>query len=73
MKDIIGQKFGKLFVIEEVSRGEKNGYKYRRFRCECDCGGIIIKRYSHLLTKTSKPSCGCKNGLPEEHSRRTKK
>ena len=25
MKDIIGQKFGKLFVIEEVSRGRRMG------------------------------------------------
>jgi hypothetical protein len=57
-KDLTNQKFGRVTVIKEAGKYEKNGsYKWE---CQCDCGTIfIIIGYS--LTKGKTISCGCYN------------
>lgn len=52
--NLLGQKFGKLTVIEEMP--SKNGYSM--WKCKCECGNIVIIRGSHLTSENTK-SCGC--------------
>lgn len=54
LKDLTGQKFGKLTVIE---RAENQG-KYTCWLCKCECGTLITVRSTNLLTGNTK-SCGC--------------
>lgn len=64
VNDIIGQKFGKLTVLNFDHKKQvftknniKNGYKYF-YLCLCECGNKIIVPRHHLLFKHTK-SCGC--------------
>lgn len=53
---LIGQKFGKLTVMEQLP-STKTGQ--RRWRCICDCGGEHIAT-SHNLNSGKTTNCGCK-------------
>lgn len=54
--NLIGQKFTRLFVIEE--RISPN-YKGIKWKCICDCGNeTIVNSANDLLTGNTK-SCGC--------------
>ena len=55
--DIIGRKYGKLTVIEEVFLNNKDG---RYYKCLCDCGNEHICGTSDLTTGHTM-SCGCLN------------
>jgi len=48
--NLIGQKFGKLTVIESIPPNSQ--------RCLCDCGNIIIVNTANLINKNTQ-SCGC--------------
>jgi hypothetical protein len=50
--DIVGQRFGKLTVLERVTVGTSSNY----FRYVCDCGVERIKRASYIKAMKS---CGC--------------
>ena len=52
--ELVGMKIGKLLVLERVGSD-----KYRRalYRCQCDCGAIVIKTGSSL--RRGYESCGC--------------
>jgi hypothetical protein len=54
LKDITGQRFGKLVVIERA----KNRGKETFWKCKCDCGNIKDINASKLKNGTTK-SCGC--------------
>ncbi len=55
LKDITGQKFGRLTVIKRV-RNAKNGHI--RYLCICECGCKIVTQGDSLCSgKTA--SCGC--------------
>ena len=56
-KDLTGQKFGKLTVIE---RAENKGRK-AAWKCRCECGNICVVAASQLKRKGAKAtkSCGC--------------
>lgn len=54
LKDLTGQRFGKLTVIEKVDYIGKN----TRWICKCDCGNIVKIQSNNLLTGNTK-SCGC--------------
>lgn len=54
LKDLTGQKFGKLTVIERT----KNQGKHTVWVCKCECGNIKIIRGSSLTSKNTL-SCGC--------------
>lgn len=55
-KNLIGQKFGKLTVIEALEERSKDGRKL--YKCLCDCGNEIILHTNQLTTHHTS-SCGC--------------
>lgn len=50
--NVIGQKFGKLFVIKKSNEKAKNNGEYK-YECICDCGRIILVRGSNLKNGNS--------------------
>lgn len=56
IKDITGQRFGRLYVIsfDHLSEGKNLAY----WRCVCDCGKEAVVRGTCLRSGESK-SCGC--------------
>ena len=62
-QSLIGQKFGKLTVLERTNNiNNKVAYK-----CKCDCGNVIITRADYLKNGTIK-SCGCMRGSAGENA-----
>lgn len=60
-KDIIGLKFERLTVIEEVNpHVYPSGKKRRKFLCKCDCGNFKEVMINDLVQGHTK-SCGCLN------------
>lgn len=58
-KNLIGQKFGRLTVLEETDeRGTQGGVIWK---CKCDCGKIVYKPTVALTRKRGTKSCGCYN------------
>lgn len=58
-KDLTGQKFGRLTVIEhEGYKIYPNGEKATLWKCICDCGKEVIVRSGQLSSKKTQ-SCGC--------------
>jgi len=55
--EMIGEKFGKLSVIEEVSKNKNGHIKYL---CQCDCGNTCEVFGTHLRQKKI-ISCKCAN------------
>ena len=53
-KDLTGQKFGKLTVIEEAPSDGRT-----KWLCKCDCGNTVIVNAENL-TSGNTTSCGCK-------------
>jgi len=61
--DLIGEKYGKLTVVERVSN--KNGHT--RLRCVCECGNEIIV-FTSNLKKHKYPSCNeCREPARKKH------
>lgn len=50
IKDLTGQKFGRLTVIEYVGN--------KKWKCKCDCGNIVEVKSKSLCSGNTK-SCGC--------------
>lgn len=59
-KNLVGQKFNKLFVVEEIPERRNNKIYWK---CKCDCGNpeLIEVSGSNLKTGAVK-SCGCLGG-----------
>ena len=55
IKDLTGQQFGRLTVIEDTGR-RNNGNVVWRCRCSC---GKIIETVGYSLTRGDAKSCGC--------------
>lgn len=53
LKNLVGQKFGRLTVLEYAERKNNRWY----FKCQCDCGNICIVCGEDLKKNTK--SCGC--------------
>lgn len=53
-KNEVGNRYGKLLVLEKVDNG-KDGIIWK---CQCDCGNITVAS-GHLLRSGDKQSCGC--------------
>lgn len=60
--DIIGDKYGRLTVLEEVEPywNPSRTYKTRKFLCKCECGNKLEIVMSSLRSGKTK-SCGCYN------------
>ena len=56
IKDITGQKFGRLTVLKMLTEQRLNGYV--PCECECECGNIVIVQSGHLRSGHTS-SCGC--------------
>ena len=54
-KDLTGQKFGRLLVLERKGYSKN---KHILWLCKCDCGNFTIVRVDYLNNGKSK-SCGC--------------
>lgn len=54
--NFIGQRFGKVLVLEDLNKTTQDARKL--YKCQCDCGNII-ELDSHYLTQSTMPSCGC--------------
>ena len=57
LKDLTGQRFGKLIVLGRDYDKEKK----LKWKCQCDCGNITYVSTGNLSTGTS--SCGCLRGF----------
>lgn len=55
-ENLIGQKFGRLTVIEHVKF--VNGKRFSGWKCKCDCGNITFQ-HTHQLKHGLVKSCGC--------------
>ena len=58
-KDMVGQKFNMLIVIERATEKSRNGSIL--WRCKCDCGNECVRSTSTLHRKNEFHSCGCYN------------
>lgn len=54
--DLVGQRFGKLVVVEMLKKRNKNGRIV--YRCKCDCGNEVNVLGNSLVTYHTL-SCGC--------------
>ena len=54
--DLLGQRFGRLTVVEQA--GKDNNKKNLLWTCVCDCGGTTVTTTAHLRSGHSQ-SCGC--------------
>jgi hypothetical protein len=55
IKDITGERFGRLVVIEMAGRNSSQSVMWK---CQCDCGNIVIVVGTSLRLGTT-VSCGC--------------
>ncbi len=53
--DILGQRFGRLVVIEKIGRNKTGMY----WKCDCDCGRKELEIQSYRLRKGKTTHCGC--------------
>lgn len=61
VKDLIGQKFGRLTVIGKADYYiSPKGQQQMQWLCECVCGKKLVVRATNLKSGNSK-SCGCWN------------
>ena len=55
-KNLVGQRFGKLVVVEMLEKRNKNGRIV--YKCKCDCGNEV-NVLANSLTTYHTLSCGC--------------
>lgn len=59
-KDLTGQRFGRLVVVEfNDLRVFGSGRRSARWKCVCDCGGVRSAVFGTNLTTGQTASCGC--------------
>lgn len=66
VKDLTGQRFGKLVAVKIVDRNVSSG---KQWLCHCDCGNDIIVSARALLSGNTK-SCGCLKKEPRNNSKK---
>lgn len=54
--DLMGNRYGRLVVIGEASRGKDNS---ARWVCKCDCGNVTNPIRATELNRGRTKSCGC--------------
>lgn len=63
MKDLTGQKFGRLTALKYTERRSSEGQIF--WLCKCECGSIVEVKSGNLISGYSK-SCGCIRSRGEE-------
>lgn len=61
-RDLLGQRFGKLLVIEKTDIRKDNHIVWK---CLCDCGNVAYVSSQSLVSNSTK-SCGCLKSQGEE-------
>ena len=56
IKNIIGETFGRLTVLEKTDKKDNGGHLY--YKCQCSCGNICEVTRGPLLAGRTR-SCGC--------------
>jgi len=56
IKDLVGQRFGRLMVLYDTGKRKKNGNVV--WHCQCDCGNELDVRSGDLVSIHT-TSCGC--------------
>lgn len=56
LKDLTGQRFGRLVVIDRYSENSKRGRP--QWICRCDCGNEVVLAGEYITNGNTK-SCGC--------------
>ncbi len=51
-------KYGRLTILEEISKREKSGRIRKLARVRCDCGNVFVTRL-YSITQGFSKSCGC--------------
>ena len=64
MRDITGEKFGKLTAIKDVGKRSKSGNRIWRFKCDCGNEKDII---ASQVTCGNTKSCGCSKDMPSHY------
>lgn len=59
LRDLTGQRFGRLTVIEYIGKERKSGQTRNLWRCKCDCGNEKITTDNSLIVGHVK-TCGCR-------------
>lgn len=54
--DVLGQRFGRLTILDYAGPGANGSGSM--YRCQCDCGNVIVTRIAALRRGHTK-SCGC--------------
>lgn len=68
---IIGQKFNRLTIIDIVEPElSSKGNKIKRVKCICECGSIVVTRYSSVKSGHTK-GCGKKHRSYEDMTGKT--
>lgn len=62
----IGDRFGKLIVIEDLGLFPyyNIGRNRRKYKCKCDCG-TVLEKWSNVLKSGLVKSCGCLKSIGE--------
>lgn len=68
-KTHIGEKYGKLTILDCEPRSLKNGDKMYYYYCECECGNNTWVRGQNLFNGITQ-SCGCINSKANEEMAR---
>jgi 5-methylcytosine-specific restriction endonuclease McrA len=68
IRNLEGQRFGRLLVIQKVTRPQRIKGQGVYWLCKCDCGNEKVVWSSSLISNITK-SCGC---LRKEHWERRK-
>ena len=69
-ENVIGMKFGKLTIIEELPRikNNKDNQTFRMVKCRCDCGNVIDIKLVYLTRgRNPRRSCGCLHSEAEKN------
>lgn len=66
--NLIGQKFGKLTVLEECN--DRSKYGAIVYKCLCDCGNVSYVTSCNLRAKNGTKSCGCSHVGHSTHGKR---
>ena len=65
VKDITGERFGKLVVAGFAGYGQSGKQRVSLWKCQCDCGNNCIVQ-GYLLKNGRRKSCGCIRSTPEQ-------
>jgi|SRR5208282_1302396 len=57
-KSLVGQRFGRLLVVERRHKYEAGSKPKILYKCACDCGKEVVRAYCNLKGRDTQ-SCGC--------------